>query len=80
MHNYTDYEKQNIFRSLREYILKSIKYGLQRKWSKQEIKDFTINNLNVKNVEELRWKRFRQDSKIENIFESIWNEVFEYDG
>lgn len=80
MHNYTDYEKQNIFRSLREYILKSIRYGLQRKWSKQEIKDFTINNLNVKNVEELRWKRFRQDSKIENIFESIWNEVFEYDG
>lgn len=80
MHNYTDYEKQNIFRSLREYILRSIRYGLQRKWSKQEIKDFTINNLNVKNVEELRWKRFRQDSKIENIFESIWNEVFEYDG
>ena len=80
MHNYTDYEKQNVFRSLREYILKSIRYGLQRKWSKQEIKDFTINNLNVKNVEELRWKRFRQDSKIENIFESIWNEVFEYDG
>ena len=80
MHNYTDYEKQNIFRSLREYILKSIKYGLQRKWSKQEIKDFTINNLNVKNVEELRWKKFRQDSRIENIFESIWNEVFEYDG
>lgn len=80
MHNYTDYEKQNIFRSLREYILRSIRYGLQRKWSKQEIKDFTINNLNVKNVEELRWKRFRQDSKIENIFEAIWDEVFEYDG
>ena len=79
MHNYTDYEKQNIFRSLREYILRSIRYGLQRKWSKQEIKDFTINNLNVKNVEELRWKRFRQDSKIENIFEAIWDEVFEDD-
>lgn len=80
MHNYTDYEKQRIFTSLREYILKSIRYGLQRKWSKQEIKDFTINNLNVKNVEELSWKKFRQDSKIENIFESIWDEVFEYDG
>lgn len=80
MHNYTDYEKQNIFRSLREYILKSIRYGLQRKWSKQEIKDFTINNLNVKHIKELEWKKFRQDSKIENIFESIWNEVFEYDG
>lgn len=80
MHNYTDYEKQSIFRSLREYILKSIRYGLQRRWSKQEIKDFTINNLNVKHIKELEWKKFRQDSKIENIFEAIWNEVFEYDG
>lgn len=80
MHNYTDYEKQNIFRSLREYILRSIRYGLQRKWSKQEIKDFTINNLNVKHIKELEWKKFRQDSKIENIFEAIWDEVFEYDG
>lgn len=79
MHNYTDYEKQNIFRSLREYILKSIRYGLQRRWSKQEIKDFTINNLNVKHIKELEWKKFRQDSKIENIFEAIWDEVFEDD-
>lgn len=80
MHNYTDYEKQRIFRSLREYILKSIRYGLQRKWSKQEIKDFTISNLNVKHIKELEWKKFKQDSKIENIFEAIWDEVFEYDG
>ena len=80
MHNYTDYEKQRIFRSLREYILKSIRYGLQKDMSKQEIKDFTINNLNVKHIKELEWKKFRRDSKIENIFEAIWNEVFEYDG
>ena len=80
MHNYTDYEKQRIFRSLREYILKSIRYGLQKDMSKQEIKDFTINNLNVKHIKELEWKKFRQDSKIENIFEAIWDEVFEYDG
>ena len=80
MHNYTDFEKQKIFRSLREYILKSIRYGLQKDMSKQEIKDFTINNLNVKHIKELEWKKFRQDSKIENIFEAIWNEVFEYDG
>lgn len=80
MHNYTDFEKQKIFRSLREYILKSIRYGLQKDMSKQEIKDFTINNLNVKHIKELEWKKFRQDSKIENIFEAIWDEVFEYDG
>ena len=80
MHNYTDYEKQRIFRSLREYILKSIRYGLQKDMSKQEIKYMTIDNLNVKRVSELEWKKFRQDSKIENIFEAIWDEVFEYDG
>ena len=72
MHNYTDYEKQNIFRSLREYILKSIRYGLQRKWSKQQIKDFTIDNLNIKQVPELKWHQFRSESRIENIFDAIW--------
>lgn len=80
MHNYTDYEKQRIFRSLREYILKSIRYGLQKRMSKQEIKYMTIDNLNVKKVSELEWKDFVSTSRIENIFEAIWDEVFEYDG
>ena len=40
----------------------------------------TIDNLNVKRVSELEWKDFVSTSRIENIFESIWNEVFEYDG
>lgn len=80
MHNYTDYEKQRIFRSLREYILKSIRYGLQKRMSKQEIKYMTIDNLNVKRVSELEWKDFVSTSRIENIFEAIWDEVFEYDG
>ena len=80
MHNYTDYEKQRIFRSLREYILKSIRYGLQKDMSKQEIKYMTIDNLNVKKVSELEWKDFVSTSRIENIFEAIWYEVFEYDG
>lgn len=80
MHNYTDYEKQRIFRSLREYILKSIRYGLQKRMSKQEIKYMTIDNLNVKRVSELEWKDFVSTSRIENIFETIWDEVFEDDG
>ena len=80
MHNYTNYEKQRIFRSLREYILKSIRYGLQKDMSKQKIKYMTIDNLNVKRVSELEWKDFVSTSRIENIFEAIWNEVFEYDG
>lgn len=74
MYNYTKEQKENIYRSLQEYIVKSIKYGLQRKWSKQQIKDFTIDNLNVKQVPELKWHQFRSESRIENIFDDIWSD------
>lgn len=74
MYNYTKEHKENIYRSLQEYIVKSIKYGLQRKWSKQQIKDFTIDNLNVKQVPELKWHQFRSESRIENIFDDIWSD------
>lgn len=53
MSNYTREQKESIYRSLQEYVVKSIKYGLQRKWTRQQIKDFTIDNLNVKQVPEL---------------------------
>lgn len=54
MYNYSKEQKENIYRSLQEYVVKSIKYGLQRRWTKQQIKDFTIDNLNVKQVPELK--------------------------
>lgn len=73
MCNYTREQKETIYRSLQEYIVKSIKYGLQRRWTKQQIKDFTIDNLNVKQVPELEWHQFRSESRIENIFNDIWN-------
>lgn len=73
MCNYTREQKETIYRSLQEYIVKSIKYGLQRRWTKQQIKDFTIDNLNVKQVPELEWHQFRNESRIENIFNDIWN-------
>lgn len=79
MYNYTREQKENIYRSLQEYIVKSIKYGLQRKWNKQQIKDFTIDNLNVRQVPELKWHQFRSESRIENIFESIWEDYFNYE-
>lgn len=74
MYSYTRKQKETIYRSLQEYIVKSIKYGLQRKWNKQQIKDFTIDNLNVKQVPELEWHQFRSESRIENIFDDIWND------
>lgn len=74
MYNYTREQKENIYRSLQEYIVKSIKYGLQRKWNKQQIKNFTIDNLNVRQVPELKWHQFRSESRIENIFDDIWND------
>lgn len=74
MYNYSKEQKENIYRSLQEYIVKSIKYGLQRKWNKQQIKDFTIDNLNVKQVPELKWHQFRSESRIENIFDDIWDD------
>lgn len=74
MYSYTRKQKETIYRSLQEYIVKSIKYGLQRKWNKQQIKDFTIDNLNVKQVPELKWHQFRSESRIENIFDDIWND------
>ncbi len=74
MYNYTKEQKENIYRSLQEYIVKSIKYGLQRKWNKQQIKDFTIDNLNIKQVPELKWHQFRSESRIENIFDAIWDD------
>ena len=74
MYNYSKEQKENIYRSLQEYIVKSIKYGLQRKWNKQQIKDFTIDNLNVKKVPELKWHQFRSESRIENIFDDIWDD------
>lgn len=74
MGNYTSEQKETIYRSLQEYIIKSIKYGLQRRWTKQQIKDFTIDNLNVKQVSELKWHEFRNISRIENIFDDIWND------
>lgn len=79
MYNYTKEQKENIYRSLQEYIVKSIKYGLQRKWNKQQIKNFTIDNLNVRQVPELKWHQFRSESRIENIFESIWEGYFNYE-
>lgn len=63
MSNYTREQKENIYRSLQEYVVKSIKYGLQRRWTKQQIKDFTIDNLNVKQVPELKWHQFRRYTK-----------------
>lgn len=74
MYNYSKEQKENIYRSLQEYIVKSIKYGLQRRWTKQQIKDFTIDNLNVKQVPELKWHQFRSESRIENIFDDIWDD------
>lgn len=74
MYSYTKKQKETIYRSLQEYIVKSIKYGLQRKWNKQQIKDFTIDNLNVKQVSELKWHQLRSESRIENIFDDIWND------
>lgn len=74
MYSYTRKQKETIYRSLQEYIVKSIKYGLQRKWNKQQIKDFTIDNLNVKQVPELEWHQLRSESRIENIFDDIWND------
>ena len=74
MYNYSKEQKENIYRSLQEYIVKSIKYGLQRKWNKQQIKNFTIDNLNIKQVPELKWHQFRSESRIENIFDDIWND------
>lgn len=74
MYNYTREQKENIYRSLQEYIVKSIKYGLQRKWNKQQIKNFTIDNLNIKQVPELKWHQFRSESRIENIFDDIWDD------
>ena len=79
MYNYSKEQKENIYRSLQEYIVKSIKYGLQRKWNKQQIKNFTIDNLNVRQVPELKWHQFRSESRIENIFESIWEGYFNYE-
>lgn len=74
MYNYSKEQKENIYRSLQEYVVKSIKYGLQRRWTKQQIKDFTIDNLNVKQVPELKWHQFRSESRIENIFDDIWDD------
>lgn len=74
MYNYSKEQKENIYRSLQEYIVKSIKYGLQRKWNKQQIKNFTIDNLNIKQVPELKWHQFRSESRIENIFDDIWDD------
>lgn len=74
MYSYTRKQKETIYRSLQEYIVKSIKYGLQRKWNKQQIKNFTIDNLNVRQVPELKWHQFRSESRIENIFDDIWND------
>lgn len=74
MYNYSKEQKENIYRSLQEYIVKSIKYGLQRKWNKQQIKNFTIDNLNVRQVPELKWHQFRSESRIENIFDDIWDD------
>ncbi len=79
MYSYTRKQKETIYRSLQEYIVKSIKYGLQRKWNKQQIKNFTIDNLNVRQVPELKWHQFRSESRIENIFESIWEGYFNYE-
>ena len=74
MYNYSKEQKENIYRSLQEYVVKSIKYGLQRKWNKQQIKNFTIDNLNIKQVPELKWHQFRSESRIENIFDDIWDD------
>lgn len=79
MYNYSKGQKENIYRSLQEYIVKSIKYGLQRKWNKQQIKDFTIDNLNIKQVPELKWHQFRSESRIENIFDDIWSDYMSDD-
>lgn len=61
---------------LQEYIVLGIKEGLKHRMNKQQIKDTVINSMNVKNVSKEEWNKFRKESRINNIFEDVWNYYF----
>lgn len=61
---------------LQEYIVLGIKEGLKHRMNKQQIKDTVINSMNVKNVSKEEWNKFRKESRINNIFEDVWDYYF----
>lgn len=44
--------------------------------NKQQIKDTVINSMNVKNASKEEWDKFREESRINNIFEDVWDYYF----
>lgn len=48
--------------------------------NKQQIKDTVINSMNVKNVSKEEWNKFRKESRINNIFEDVWDYYFMKEG
>lgn len=79
MSNFTEEQKQRIGNSLRRYIILCIKDGLRKRLSKEEIKNKMIHSLNVKKAPEMEFNKFRRKSRIDNIFEGIWEDYFNYD-
>lgn len=65
---------------LQEYIVLGIKEGLKHRMNKQQIKDTVINSMNVKNVSKEEWDKFRKESRINNIFEDVWDYYFMKEG
>lgn len=61
---------------LQEYIVLGIKEGLKHRMNKQQIKDTVINSMNVKNAPKEEWNKFRKESRINNIFEDVWDYYF----
>lgn len=61
---------------LQEYIVLGIKEGLKHRMNKQQIKDTVINSINVKNASKEEWDKFREESRINNIFEDVWDYYF----
>lgn len=61
---------------LQEYIVLGIKEGLKHRMNKQQIKDTVINSMNVKNAPKEEWDKFRKESRINNIFEDVWDYYF----
>lgn len=79
MSNFTMEQKQKMNNSLKHHIILCIKDGLRKRLSKEEIRNKMIHSLNIEKADEMEFNKFRTESRIDNIFEGIWEDYFNYD-
>lgn len=76
MNKFNEQQVQTFEITLQKYITINIKKGINNKMTKNQIKDYTVDSINTNNLFK---SQFINKSRLENIFEDIWEDYFRND-